>query len=141
MDNKSNGLEILKSIKNITNMIRRLQEEIDTTYAAVTNITQKIKDVNVQSSMSGDSMGDKIAEIIEYQNQIEEYQNELCKKKAIVLETLKSMKIEDQQILLLRYFRGMSIEAMATEMEWSYYWTWQQVHKAEEKFCKNFRPS
>lgn len=133
-----NGLEILKSIRSITKMIRRLQEELDMTYSSATNITQKIKAISVQTSASGDSMADRIAEIIEYQNQIEAYQNELYKKKGVVLHTLMMLPVEEQQMLLLRYFKGMTIEGIAEELDWSYRWTWDKLHEAERKFNEKY---
>lgn len=138
-EHKNEALELLKSIRRITEMIEELQEEIARIYAMLTSTTVKAKTVDVQTSLPEDPMGTRVAEIIEYQEQLENYQKELCNKKCQVLITLKNLDVEEQRVLLLRYFKVMSIEKVAEEMEWSYYWTWQKLHKAEESFCEHYQ--
>lgn len=115
--------------------MRDIDDEIAQVYALLTSTTIKPKEVDVQTSLPADPMGDRIAQIIEYQEQLEEYKKELCEKKTIALITMKKLQVEDQRILLLRYFKDLTVEKVAEEMELSYKWAWNKLHEAEEHFC------
>lgn len=137
MNRQDEGIKLLKDIKNISRLIEQLQEEIDKTYTMLTSTTVKPKEVNVQSSGSTDPMADKMIQILEYQEQIESYQLELCAKKSIAIQTMRSMEYKNQELLILRYLKGNTIEQVAEILgRGSYYRTWEALHKAEEEFCE-----
>lgn len=132
------GLELLKSIKDITTIINNMEEEVVRLYSRVTSTTIKPKEVDVQTSLPQDKMGDSIADIVEYQSQLDEYVKQLCKKKTKALNVIKCMEASEQSLILLRYFKVMTLEKIAEELDLSYYWTWKRMQKAEESFCNFF---
>jgi len=111
-----------------------LQEQIDKLYTTLTNATVKPKEINVQSSLPSDPMADMVIQAIEYQKQVQEYQMELINSKNKALEVIRRMDIDNQQLLLLRYFKGYSVEEVGTKVGYTYRWAWERIHEAEEEF-------
>lgn len=135
-DKQDEGLILLREIKSINRMIEELQMQINSIYTMLTSTTVKPKDVNIMSSGDDDPMATKMGKILEYQEQLQKYQSKLCAKKLLAIRTIERMDIERQQIILMRYFRGLTVEQIKVELERSsYYHTWEIVHQAEEEFC------
>lgn len=128
------ALRLLKDIRHINHLIEQLQEDIDKIYTALTNTTVKPKEIDVQTSLPADPMADKVAEAVEYQTKLQEYQNELIMRKNIALKIIKQMDIDKQQLLLLRYFKGYSVEEVGNKSGYTYRWAWEKIHQAEEDF-------
>lgn len=141
MDKQDEALKLLNEIKHINRLIEQLQEQIDITYTKLTNTTQKPKEIQVQTSLPADPMADQVAEIVEYQQQIQEYQLELVQKKSTAIVTLKKMAVENQQIILYRYFKGYTIEQIGETTGYTYRWAWEKLHQAEEEFISFFSSS
>lgn len=136
-EKKDEGLKLLKDIRHISHRIEELQEDIDRTYSMLTSTTIKPKDVDVQTSSDPDPLATKMSSIIEYKEQLLEFQSELCRKKKIVLSIIKSMELEEQRMLTIRYIEGLTIEKVAEALNRSsYYHTWELLNKAEEHFCQ-----
>ena len=89
---------------------------------------------NVQTSLPPDPMADKVAQVVEYQAQLQDYQDELIRRKTIALKIIKQMDIDKQQLLLLRYFKGYSVEEVGNKSGYTYRWAWEKIHQAEEDF-------
>lgn len=138
-DIETEGLKLLQSIKQISNMIMKLQEDIDRTYAMLTSTTVKQKVVDVQTSTPQDPMGEKIIQIVEYNQQILSYQEELIRKKTMIMAVIRTMELQDQNILICRYLQSMTIEAMGEELGYTYRWMWEKLHEAESKFCDQYK--
>lgn len=134
MDRQDEALKLLKEIRHINHLIEQLQEDIDKIYTSLTNATIKPKEVDVQTSLPADPMADKVAQVVEYQTQLQDYQDELIKRKTIALNVIKQMDIDKQQILLLRYFKGYSVEEVGNKSGYTYRWAWEKIHQAEEDF-------
>lgn len=134
MDKQDEALKLLKEIRGINRTIEQIQEMIDVVYSSLTNTTVKTKEIDVQTSLLSDPMGDSIAKVIEYQKTLEEYQSQLIDKKMRALNIIQQMSIEFQQLLLLRYFKGWSIEAIGEKVGFTYRWAWEKIHLAEEEF-------
>ncbi len=134
MDKQDEALKLLKNIRHINHLIEQLQEQIDEIYTLLTNATVKPKEINVQSSLPNDPMADKVIKAVEYQTQLQEYQTELIQLKNKALNVIKKMDIDNQQIILLRYFKGYSVEEVGTKIGYTYRWAWEKVHQAEEEF-------
>jgi DNA-directed RNA polymerase specialized sigma24 family protein len=134
MDKQDEALKLLKDIRHINHLIEQLQEDIDRIYTSLTNTTIKPKEIDVQTSLPSDPMADKIAQAVEYQNQLQEYQADLINRKNIALKIIKQMDIDEQQLLLLRYFKGYSVEDVGIKVGYTYRWAWERIHKAEENF-------
>lgn len=134
MDKQDEALKLLKDIRHITAMIMRLQEQIDEIYTALTNATVKPKEINVQTSLPTDPMADRVIKAVEFQKELQEYQIELISRKNKALNVIKQMNIDNQQLLLLRYFKGYSIEEVGQNVGYTYKWAWEKIHQAEEEF-------
>lgn len=134
MDRQDEALKLLKDIRHINHLIEQLQEDIDKIYTSLTNVTIKPKEIDVQTSLPADPMADKVAQVVEYQSQLQDYQDELIKRKTIALNIIKQMDIDKQQLLLLRYFKGYSVEEVGNKSGYTYRWAWEKIHQAEEDF-------
>ena len=136
MDKKDEAIKTLKDIRSISHNIRILEDEIATMYSSLTSTAIKLKDVNVQTSGSPDPLGDKMSKLIEYQAKVKDYQVELYNKKSKVLDVIKRMEAEDQELIMLRYFKGMTVEYTAEYLDMSYFGMWKKLNRTEEKFCQ-----
>lgn len=134
MDKQDEALKLLKDIRHISAMITRIQEQIDEIYTALTNATVKPKEIDVQTSLPSDPMADRVIKAVEFQKELQEYQIELISRKNKALNVIKQMNIDNQQLLLLRYFKGYSIEEVGQNVGYTYKWAWEKIHQAEEEF-------
>lgn len=138
MDKQDEALKLLKNIRNINHLIERLQEQIDEIYTTLTNTTVKAKEIDVQTSLPSDPMADMVIKAVEYQKKLQEYQMELITLKETALNVVKQMDIDNQQLLLLRYFKGYSVEDVGKKTGYTYRWAWEKIHTAEEEFISIF---
>lgn len=136
MAKQDDAIKLLKDISKLSHVIEIAEDEISRLYTSLTNTTIKPKEVDVQTSINLDPLGDKMAQIIEYQEKLKQCHMEMLEKKGIALEVLKQMEPEDQKILSLRYFRCLTIEATAEELGMSYYGTWKKLYRVEDTFCE-----
>lgn len=134
MDKQDEALKLLKEIKSINFMIENIQAQIDETYSMLTSTTVKPKEVNAQTSKQLDPMADNVIKILEYQTRLQEYQSQLVEKKNIALKIVSQMDVDMQQVLLLRYFKGYSVEETGERIGYTYRWAWEKIHQAEEEF-------
>ena len=134
MDKQDEALKLLKNIRHITRTIEELQMQIDATYTMLTNTTVKPKQIDVQTSLPADPMADKICLLIEYQETLQDHQTELINQKNAAIKIIRQMEIEEQQVLLLRYFKNYSVEDVGTKIGYTYRWAWEKIHQAEEHF-------
>ena len=141
MDRSDEGLKLLKNIKHINILIEKLQEDIDNIYTALTNTTIRAKEVDVQTSLPADPMADKIAQAVEYQTLIENYQHELIELKTVALDVIKQMEIKDQQYLILKYFNRKTIDEIGEIVGYAYRQTWENIHSAEQQFIEIYNNS
>ena len=140
-DRQSEGLKLLKNIRTINRQIEQLQELIDAVYTSLTNTTIKPKEIQVQTSLPADPMADKVATVVEYQKTLEEYQQQLVGQRMIAIRIIQQMAIDNQHIILLRYFKGWSIEAIGDNVGYTYRWAWEKIHEAEEEFISIYEKS
>lgn len=136
MDKQDEALKLLKNIKHINELIEQLQEDIDRIYIALTNTTIKPKEIDVQTSLPADPMADKIAQAIEYQSEIENYQHELIEMKSKALKVIKQMDIKDQQYIILKYFNRKTIDQIGEIVGYAFRQTWENIHHAEQQFIE-----
>lgn len=141
MDRSDEGLKLLKNIKHINILIENLQEDIDNIYTSLTNTTIRAKEVDVQTSLPADPMADKIAQVVEYQTLIENYQHELIELKNVALDIIKQMEIKDQQYLILKYFNRKTIDEIGEIVGYAYRQTWENIHFAEQQFIEIYNKS
>lgn len=136
MNKQDEAIKLLKDIRHISHLIDIAEEEISKLYTALTSTTIKPKEIDIQTSGNIDPLGDKMARIIEYQEKVAQYHIELLAKKEKALDILKKMDAEEQEILLLRYFKGLTVELTAEELNMSYFGCWKKLNRVEEKFCE-----
>ena len=141
MDRSDEGLKLLKNIKHINILIEKLQEDIDNIYTSLINTTIRAKEVDVQTSLPADPMADKIAQAVEYQTLIENYQHELIELKTVALDIIKQMEIKDQQYLILKYFNRKTIDEIGEIVGYAYRQTWENIHHAEQQFIEIYNKS
>lgn len=141
MDRSDEGLKLLKNIKHINILIEKLQEDIDNIYTALTNTTIKAKEVDVQTSLPADPMADKIAQAVEYQTLIENYQHELIELRTVALSIIKQMEYRDQQYIIMKYFNRKTIDEIGEIVGYAYRQTWENIHHAEQQFIEIYNNS
>ena len=134
MDKQDEALKLLKDIRQINHLIETLQEQIDRIYTTLTNATVKPKTIDVQTSLPNDPMADMLIKAIEFQDQLQKHQTELIERKNTALAIIRQMDIDNQQLLLLRYFKGYSVEDVGQKTGYTYRWAWEKIHQAEEEF-------
>lgn len=136
IDKQDDALRLLKDIQHINRIIEQLQEDIDRIYTVLTNTTIKPKEIDVMTSLPADPMADKIAQVVEYQSNIEEYQHELIELKTRALTVIKQMEINDQQYIILKYFNCKTIDEIGKIVGYAYRQTWENIHVAEQQFIE-----
>lgn len=141
MDKQDEALRLLKNIQHINRMIEELQMDIDAIYTSLTNTTVKPKEIDVQTSLPSDPMADKIIKVIEYEKKLEAYQLKLIEAKSIVMETIMQMDINNQQYIVLKYFRSKTIEEIGEIVGYAFRQTWENIHKAEQEFISIYEKS
>ena len=135
MDKVLKGRDYLESVRHIERLIERLKMQIELEESMLTDTAIHYKDVNVQTSGVKDLMSEKIPEIIELREELEKYIRSLERKKLTILRVIKRIdKLDQQQLIILRYLQGMTIEQTADSMGWSYTWTWNALRRAVEEF-------
>lgn len=104
--------------------IERLEEEIARWRAQAEKTTTTIKDVPVQCNGSRDRLQDSVIEIDQIITVLAEAQHDLARTR-ISIERAISTVAEDrlQRLLRYRYIDGMTWEAIAVKMRYS----WRQV--------------
>lgn len=141
MDKQDEGLKLLKEIRTINHLIEDLQMQIDEVYTMLTSTTVKPKQVDVQTSLAPDPMADRVIKILEYQTRLQEHQRLLIEKKNVALKIISQMDVDMQQVLLLRYFKGYSVENVGERIGYTYRWAWEKIHQAEEEFILLYEKS
>ena len=138
MGKQDEALKLLKDIRQINHLIEVLQDQIDTIYTTLTNMTTKFKAIDVQTSLPSDPMADMVIKATELQEQLQKHQAELIERKNKALVVIRQMDIDNQQLLLLRYFKGYSVEDVGIKVGYTYRWAWEKIHQAEEEFISIF---
>lgn len=133
-DKQDEGLKLLKEIRSINHMIEELQMQIDGIYSMLTSTTVKPKEINIMTSSDPDPMATRMCKILEYQEQLQKHQAELCDKKLLALKVIQQMDIDNQRIIILRYYKGYSVEEIGEKINYSYRWAWEKIHDAEKEF-------
>lgn len=138
-DKRTEALKLLNDIKKISHVVELLQEQINEAYSALTNVTVKPKKVNVQTSPPKDLMADQVTEVVEYQKELEGHQAELIKKKKLALSVIKKMTIDNQRLLLLKYFRGYTVGEVSDYIGFSTRQTDRLLKEAKEEFVELYK--
>lgn len=141
MDKQDEALKLLKNIQHINRMIEELQMDIDAVYTSLTNATVKPKEIQVQTSLPADPMADKVIKALEYERSLEAYQHELIEAKSVVMNIIMQMDINNQQYIVLKYFRSKTIEEIGDIVGYAFRQTWENIHRAEQEFISIYEKS
>ena len=74
----------------------------------------------------------------EYRQLINDNRSVLIKKKKTVMRCMKKMKTSSQRIIQLRYFDGLTIEDVASQINYTPRRTYNKIDEALREFTKHF---
>lgn len=132
------GREYLKEIRESNKTLEILKQQIQIEEARLTDISVHYKDIQVQTSGSGNMMWEKVPEIVSLINHMESYSRELAEKKTYAMSIIRQLKPRRQSVLLLYYIQGKTMEKAAEEMGKSYKWFWDELQAAGMDFSRIF---
>ena len=124
------AIEYLKQIKNMDSIIQSDIEELATLEALATKTTAVMGDDRVQSSGSQQKMADCVVKIADMRKQISEEIDTLLKLKQEARSLICSVRDADCITLLFkRYLMYKTWEQIAVEMNFTYQWVSDGLHK------------
>lgn len=132
------GREFLREIRESNKTIEILKRQIQIEESRLTDISVHYKDIQVQTSGSGNMMWEKVPEIVSLINQLESHYRELVEKKAHAISIIRQLKPRRQSVLMLYYIQGKTMEKAAEEMKKSYKWFWAELQAAGIDFSRIF---
>lgn len=135
------GQQFLDEVRELDKLIETLKDQIKIEESMLMNTSVRYKDIQVQSSGSRNMMEEKIPEIVDGINQLEDHIRELTKKKTLAMSIIKELNPRMQTVLLLYYIQGKTLDQIAEEMGRSYTWIWSEKRAAVEEFSKKFEKS
>lgn len=113
--------EYLRQIQNCDRTINNKLEELTKLNELVLNVTSAWKSDVVQSSGSGDKLGDTVAKIIDLKKEINEEIDRLVDLRREVMATIDKVEESDlRDILYRRYLRYESWEEIAVSSGYTY---------------------
>lgn len=132
------GREYLKEIRESNKTLEILKQQIQIEEARLTDISVHYKDIQVQTSGSGNMMWEKVPEIVSLINHMESYSRELAEKKDYAISIIRQLKPRRQSVLMLYYIQGKNMEKAAEEMGKTYRWFWDELQAAGMDFSRIF---
>jgi len=96
-----------------------LQRSIDAAYARATNITPRIKEINVQGSGAQDRMAEAVARIADETGRLKEAKKKVDAALGEILRAIEAVPDEMQKtVLMLRYVEGLDWIGIQEEMKY-----------------------
>ena len=133
------GQQFLDEIRELNKLIETWKSQLEIEKSMLINTSVRYKDIQVQSSGSRNMMEEKMPEIVDGINKLENHIKELIKKRTLAMSIIKEMNTRMQTVLLLYYIQGKTLEQIAEEMGRSYTWIWSEKRAAVEDFSKKFK--
>ena len=113
----------LIEIGKLDRKIENKQMEIEHLRGLLESVTPRLKEINVQSSLDGDKMGDTIAKIIELQEQINAEIDKFVDRKLEAMRLINQLGDDDCiNILIRRYINYEEWEDIAQALHFSRQW-------------------
>ena len=113
----------LIDIGKLDRKIENKQMEIEHLRGLLESVTPRLKEINVQSSLDGDKMGDTIAKIIELQEQINAEIDKFVDRKLEAMRLINQLGDDDCiNILIRRYINYEEWEDIAQALHFSRQW-------------------
>lgn len=117
----------MSEIRESLREIKRLDQTIDTKLSEIyqlknmaTSSTVPPKDVNVQTSTSGDRLCDTVSKIIDLEEETNSLVDRMCDLKRYFTDCMKELKFNDYYVLHEHYINGKSLYSIAKEQNVSY---------------------
>lgn len=113
----------LQEIRKLDRKIENKQMELEHLRALLESVTPKLKEVNVQSSLEKDRMGDNIIKIMEFQDEINKDIDRFVDRKLEAIRIINMLE-DDEAISLLirRYVAYEDWEDIANALHYSRQW-------------------
>lgn len=97
-----------------------LQRSIDAAYARATNITPRIKEINVQGSGAQDRMAEAVARIADETGRLKEAKKKVDAALGEILRAIEAVPDEMQKtVLMLRYVEGLEWHKVAVQINYT----------------------
>lgn len=84
-----------------------------------------------------DAMGSAVSDLIQLEEKLMKLESEIDRKLVAVINAIKTLPVELQNLFWLRYIKGETWESVATTLNY----TWQHVHKLHKKGLEFLRDS
>lgn len=113
----------LQEIRKLDRKIENKQMELEHLRTLLESVTPKLKEVNVQSSLEKDRMGDNIIKIIEFQDEINKDIDRLIDRKLEAMRLINKLEDDDSiNLLIRRYIAYEEWEDIANALHYSRQW-------------------
>lgn len=97
------GREFLEDVREADKALEIFKQQIQIDEARLMDISVHYKDIQVQSSGSGNMMWEKVPEIVTMINQLEVSARKLAEKKDYAISIIRQLKNRRQSVLMLYY--------------------------------------
>ncbi len=134
--------EYLMSLKKLDIMIRQKKENAEELWSEITSAGgfDYSKRLCVQTSASGDKMGDSVIRLLEVENEIRQMVVELYERKNKIINEIHCLENADHiRLLYMRYVEYMSLEEISVKMCFSYDRIRHMHGYALQEFRKNMK--
>ncbi len=113
----SKAVKYLCKVEDIDNMITKKQEQIDSLRSLASSTALHTDSERVQTSGSGDKIGDCCAKIADLCAEINQDIDDFVDTKADIMHTIDKLDdLEERRLLYCRYFQYMPMIKIAQEM-------------------------
>lgn len=113
----------LQEIRKLDRKIENKQMELEHLRALLESVTPKLKEVNVQSSLEKDRMGDNIIKIMELQDQINKDIDSFVDRKLEAIRLINELEDDESvNLLIRRYVAYEEWEDIANALHYSRQW-------------------
>lgn len=112
--------EYLSQIRKSDNQINNKLAEISRLREMATSITSTLKDDVVQTSGSGDKLGEVVSKIVDLENEINADVDKLVDTKKEIMSVIDTLKEPFCDLLYKRYLHYMTWEEIAVAMNYSF---------------------
>lgn len=135
-----NGTEYLKQIRDIKIRIISLEMQIQEIETQLTKTTQKVKDINVQTSLPADPMADLVIKKVELENKIIKRIDEQWDIIIKAMDLLDKMDSQEfKKLLSLRYINCLTHKEMMDIMDVSRATITRRLAQAERAFDELYK--
>jgi DNA-directed RNA polymerase specialized sigma24 family protein len=74
----------------------------------------------------------------EYALLVSQAKDDLLQRKKCAINCLKKMSVENQRLIILRYFQNNTKEEIGVKVGYTYRTVWDKIHAAEKEFIEKY---